>query len=201
MRTISILLILATAAIAAIGSCSPYSPSLPAAPFFCGSADPKCPDGYACMPSGSGNGVCVAPMGTIPVDGSQCADDSNLGPNQTLATAYQLPVDVQKKSVVFAGLAICPAGDKDYYAINISNGNENLEVLVAYESWGGVLQASILNATGVPIASAGPVSGVPGTIRAYTANLPVGTYHALVFGPASGTPAINNYKLTVTVTP
>src|SRR3954467_6417067 len=32
-----------------LAACSPYDPSLPPQPFLCGSAEPKCPDGYTCM--------------------------------------------------------------------------------------------------------------------------------------------------------
>jgi hypothetical protein len=61
--------------IGAVASCTPYDPTLSNDPFFCGSADPKCPDGYACMqPVGTGSAVCVAttPMGgncTMPFTG------------------------------------------------------------------------------------------------------------------------------------
>ena len=47
--------------IAAIASCSPYDPTLGAEPFFCGSADPKCPDGYMCMPP-----TAIVPMSAVP---------------------------------------------------------------------------------------------------------------------------------------
>jgi hypothetical protein len=47
-------------------ACTPYDPTLGPEPFFCGSAEPKCPDGYACtQPAGSGSAVCArqAPSG------------------------------------------------------------------------------------------------------------------------------------------
>ncbi len=42
--------------------CAAYDPNLPATPFFCGSTDPKCPDGYTCMPSTTGDPVCTNAM-------------------------------------------------------------------------------------------------------------------------------------------
>jgi len=191
----------------ALAACSPYDPDLGPVPFLCGSAEPRCPDGYFCQPaSGSGGGeYCVAPNGGgIPIDArnGNCADDSQLEPNDTIQQAFVTPIDSggTKKTLTFAGLAICPAGDKDTYSITISQANENLEVLIEYEAAGAMLQGSILNSGGVPIANASPVSGMTGVIRAYTPNLPVGTYYAQAYGPNSGTLTMNNYKLTINVT-
>lgn len=202
MRSIYLVAVIAVAApLAATQACSPYSPDLGAAPFLCGSADPKCPDGYSCMMNGSGASVCVAPNGQIPDGGNgNCADDSALEPNETIQTAFQTPVAAQKASLTFAGLAICPMGDKDTYAITITTEGQNLEVIVVYDANGAVLNASILNSGGIPIANASPVSGMDGTIRAYTAHLPAGNYYAQVTGPTSGTLTTNNYKLTINAT-
>src|SRR5215813_9983198 len=101
-----------------LAACSPYSPDLGAAPFLCGDTDPKCPDGYMCTTMGSAN-VCLQPNGHVPDGGNgNCADDSALEPNDTIQTAFQTPVADTKPSLVFAGLAICPAGDKDTYSIH-----------------------------------------------------------------------------------
>jgi hypothetical protein len=42
----------------ALGACTAYDPQLGSTPFFCGSADPVCPDGYTCHMNGAGSGVC-----------------------------------------------------------------------------------------------------------------------------------------------
>jgi hypothetical protein len=59
-----------TITLALLAACTPYSPDLSAEPFTCGSGDPQCPDGYACVGnvctdgtgsgsgSGSGSGAC-----------------------------------------------------------------------------------------------------------------------------------------------
>jgi hypothetical protein len=48
-----------------LGACSPYDPELGETPFFCGSADPTCPDGYTCRMTGTGSGICAEnPMGS-----------------------------------------------------------------------------------------------------------------------------------------
>lgn len=36
----------------ALAGCSPYDPSLPSRPFLCGTSEPRCPDGYACIADG-----------------------------------------------------------------------------------------------------------------------------------------------------
>jgi hypothetical protein len=195
------LLVLASSA-----ACSPYDPDLGPAPFLCGPADqdPRCPDGYACMPDPNGGTTeyCLSTGGTVPIDANNtnCADDSQLEPNDTTAMAFQTPVATQKNNLTFAGLAICPSGDKDTYAITITMMNQNLEVIIEYEGGGAELQGSILNSGGIAIANASALAGMPGKKRAYTPNLPTGNYYAQVLGPNSGSLTMNNYKLTVNVT-
>jgi hypothetical protein len=193
MRSFSLLFVLGL-----FGACSPYDPDLGVAPFLCGDAEPRCPDGYTCQPQGSTE-VCLAPGGSLPDAGKgNCADDSTLEPNDSIQMAFQTPVATQKNNLMFAGLAICPAGDKDNYSITITMANQNLEMIIEYDASGADLQGAILNSNGAPIANATPMSS--GVRRAYTPNLPVGTYYAQVYGPSSGTVQTNNYKLTVNVT-
>jgi len=190
----------------ALGACSPYSPDLGAAPFLCGSGAPLCPDGYACQSpqggSGTGSdGVCVKTGGVVPPDSNptNCADDSSLEPNDSIAMAWVTPVDT-RKNFPLSSLAICPGGDKDTFSMQITVANENVEVLIDFDTAGAALQGSILNSGGTAIAQAMPVTGSPGHIRGYVANLPVGTYYAQVFGPASGSVTTNNYNLTINIT-
>lgn len=193
MRSFSLLFVLGL-----FGACSPYDPDLGAAPFLCGDSEPRCPDGYTCQMQGSGSEVCLAPGGMVPDAGKgNCADDSTLEPNDSIQMAFQTPVATQKNTLMFAGLAICPANDVDNYAITITMANQNLEMIIEYDASGADLQGAILNSGGTPIANAAVMTGASGTRRAYTPNLPVGNYYAKVFGPGTGT---NNYKLTVNVT-
>ena len=200
MRSLALLGFFAAAA------CSPYSPDLGAAPFLCGSGTPLCPDGYACQSpqggSGTGSdGVCVKTGGVVPPDSNptNCADDSSLEPNDSIAMAWVTPVDT-RKNFPLSSLAICPGGDKDTFSMQITVANENVEVLIDFDTAGAALQGSILNSGGTAIAQAMPVTGSPGHMRAYVANLPVGTYYAQVFGPASGSVTTNNYNLTINIT-
>jgi hypothetical protein len=113
--------------------------------------------------------------------------------------AWQTPVD-QTKNFPLAGLAICPTGDKDTYAITIRTANENLEMIIEYETDGAPLQGSILNSGGVSIQNTSPVAGAGNKARAYAANLPTSVYYVQVYGPNSGGLTTNNYKLDINVT-
>jgi hypothetical protein len=202
MRTFVFLL-----TIASLAACSPYDPDLGESPFKCRTLasaddkDPRCPDGYTCQTTTSGD-YCLSEGGTVPIDANNlnCADDSSLEPNDMIAQAFQTPVATTKNTLTFAGLAICPAGDKDNYSVTITMANQNLEVLIEYDPSGADLQGSILNSGGTPIANASPVTGMAGVRRAYTPNLPTGVYYASVFGPSAGGLTTNNYKMTINVT-
>jgi hypothetical protein len=201
MRSLALLGFLAAAA------CSPYSPDLGATPFICnGSGAPLCPDGYSCQnPQGGSamgsDGLCIKAGGSVPADSNptMCADDHALEPNDTKDMAWVTPVDT-RKNFPLTNLAICPMGDKDNYSMQITVANENIEVLIDYDTAGAGLQGAILNAGGTPVANAMEISGSPGHLRAYLANSPVGTYYAQVFGPASGSVTTNNYNMTINIT-
>ena len=186
----------------AAGACSPYSPELGAEPFLCGSSAPQCPDGYACTMASGSAGVCTKMGGSGVVADAPpggCNADSTLEPNDTITMAWQTPIDT-RKNFPLTDLAICPAGDKDTYAMAITVQGENVEVLVDYPVTGAALQGAVLNSGGTAIANAMPITGSPGHIRAYVANLPTNTYYVQVQGPASGSVTTNNYKLTINVT-
>lgn len=202
MRIVTLLLI-ATAA------CSPYSPDLGRTPFLCGSADPKCPDGYTCVPgTAGGSDVCVQDGTTAPDapnPNGMCADDSQIetmnGPNNdSIATAYTTPVAVSRGNIDFAGLSICPAGDKDYYTVVLTK-QQMIDVSVVYEAWGGVLQGSILLPNGNPVATLAPQGSM--TMHAATPPMAAGTYYVEVEGPAPTgmNETRNNYTLSINVTP
>ena len=188
-------------------ACSPYSPNLGPEPFLCGSGMPQCPDGYACKTgSGSAASVCMSTGGAA-VDGNMlngmCADDSQVegtGRNDTLMTAYALPDLSTRPScqIILSSLAICPMGDKDDYSLTVAD-LKTIEADVTYESWGSPLQGAITNMAGTPIKTLSAGSG-SNTITAAATNLNAGQYYIEVFGPASS-PGINNYRLTVTLSP
>jgi len=180
--------------------CDAYDRDIGPTPFLCGPDEPRCPMGYTCMMDGiSGDEVCVGNGGSV-TENPDCADDSAYEPNNTLLEAKPTTID-EMKTFTVDGLAVCPANDRDVWSIMIGATTQTIEIVVAYDPDKVPLQAAILNEGGVPIASATPVSGMDGTIRAAQQNLPVGKYYMLVNGPNSGAPAVNNYKLTITASP
>ena len=183
----------------AVTACSPYDPNLGDAPYLCATTEPACPSGYTCqttqMPAPNDR-VCVSEGGMTPDTMGSCADDSSLeGParNDTPQTAYQTPVDSQRLDLTLAGLAVCPAGDKDNYAVTVSAANamKAIEVIVSWDS-GQPLSMSILNAGGTSIGN-GTANGDK-SLRACLPNMPMGTYYASVFATGS---TKNNYRLSV----
>ncbi len=196
MRSFSFLLLTA-----ALSACNGYDPQLPGRAFACDTVEPRCPENYTCQDEGMGTMVCLSNSGGV-VDagptGFQCADDSILegaGKNDTIQTAYATPVATQRKDISFAGLAICPEGDKDTYTVNITTANSNLEAVSSWES-GMPISVSILGSGGATLNN-GTSSGA-NSLRAYVANLPVATYYVQTYAAAN---VKNNYKVTITVTP
>ena len=182
-----------------LGACG-YSPDLGGSPFLCAAAEPKCPDGYACMADTTGRQVCYSTSGNIvdaPVSGFQCADDSALEgvpKNDTIATAFVTNVATQRNEITFAGLAICPEGDKDTYHIQLSRVSD-LEVITSWDS-GMPISVSILGMGGATLVNG--TSNGPSSLKAFAANLAAGTYYAQAYASAT---TKNNYKIAFKVTP
>jgi hypothetical protein len=198
MRSAALLIL--TLSALTLGACSPFDPDLGGKPYACAMAEPLCPSGYTCQDDGTGTMACIGSGGPgvdAPPSGFQCADDSLLegaGKNDTIQTAYATPVAQQRQDISFAGLAICPEGDKDNYLVTITTANSNLEVITSWDS-GMPVSVSILNGGGTSINN-GTASG-ENMLRAFAANLPAGTYYAQAFAAAN---AKNNYRISIKVT-
>ena len=181
--------------------CSPFDPDLGGVPYKCGPAgtEPRCPENYTCQTVGTSE-VCVSNEGPGPdgmVSGFQCADDSLLegtSKNDTIQNAYATPVAQQRNDISFAGVAICPEGDKDNYLIVTTVANSNIEVITSWDS-GMPVSVSILTAGGTSINN-GTANG-ENMLRAYAANVPVGSYYANAYAAAN---AKNNYRISIKVT-
>jgi hypothetical protein len=191
--------LLSSILLTAVG-CSAYDPDLGSIPYKCGMTDPKCPDGYACTNNGTED-VCVSKSGVTPdsgmMGGFQCADDSLLegsSRNDSITNAYATPVAQQRNDISFAGVAICPMGDKDNYLIVTTVANSNIEVITSWDS-GDPVSVSILNAGGTSINN-GTASG-ENMLRAFAANVPVGQYYAQAYAAAT---TKNNYRISIKVT-
>ncbi len=181
------------------GACN-YNPDLGGTPFLCAAEEPKCPNGYECVADTAGRQVCTTTSGVVvdaSISGFQCADDGILEgatKNDTIATAYSTPVASTKPDITFAGLAICPEGDKDTYKMDVSVVSD-VEVITTWES-GMPVSVSILGAGGATLVN-GTSSGEK-SLKAFAANLSAGTYYAQAYASAT---TKNNYKISLKVTP
>jgi hypothetical protein len=184
---------------AVLGACG-YNPDLGGTPFLCAAEEPKCPDGYECMADTTGRQVCYSTSGNIvdaQVSGFQCADDSlleGMTKNDTIASAYSTPVASTKPEITFAGLAICPEGDKDTYKMDVSVISD-VEVTTSWDA--GMPVSVVLLGPGGATLVTGTSNGEK-SLRAFGANLAAGTYYAQAYAAAT---TKQNYKITLKVTP
>jgi hypothetical protein len=183
----------------ALAACNPYDKDLGPEPFFCGSTNPRCPMGYVCVqdPNTSMN-VCAHAAGSG--SGSfQCADDSAIEPNDTLATATPTSLDTTR-TFQHGGLAICPSGDRDNFALVLASAGESVEATVAFDPTAGALHCTIANAAAIPVSTETAVADMPGTIRAFAQGVPEGMYYVQVFAAKTVGLDENNYSVTINVT-
>ncbi|MDX2089349.1 MAG: DUF2271 domain-containing protein [Kofleriaceae bacterium] len=80
--------------------------------------------------------------------------------------------------------AICPAGDEDYFQINVTRAGTTIELSLTFEAPGATFNLRLLNAGGTAIAQR---AGDTGALHVEAANLPVGTYYGLVSAQGTGT--------------
>ncbi|MBP9085052.1 MAG: hypothetical protein KBG15_03000 [Kofleriaceae bacterium] len=182
-------------AVATLAACNPYAPDLPAAPFRCGPVEPRCPEDYTCKTYTADYQVCESGTGTVdapPTDSGAliCNNDQALEPNDAIGTARAIPAKPIGTPFKFAGVAICPETDKDYYAITVDANTTNIQVIVEF-STGTPLTLSLLNSNGNSVAT-GTTAGKANT--AFLANAAAGVYYAFVAGGK------NNYDITITQT-
>jgi hypothetical protein len=168
-----------------LAACDAYDHDLGSTPFLCGTSEPRCPTDYSCIEDpNSGDQVCVdsdSLTGT-----GNCADDSALEPNDTLAEATAASATYERD-----GLAICPATDKDTFAIAVT-APITIELSVTFEH-GATLRAAILNAGGIPLAT-GSLDEDTRTLHAVAEANAAGMYYAQVSSPSGRS---NNYKITL----
>ncbi|MEO6771980.1 MAG: hypothetical protein ABI467_03045 [Kofleriaceae bacterium] len=181
-------------------ACSSYSPDLGQVPFACGMSDPKCPDGYDCVPlGGAGQMVCARAGGTAPDggDNGQCADDSNLEPNNDVAHAYMIN-SLPAGGLKLAGLSICPAGDKDTYELAAAQG-QTLEADIDFDPSQAALTVNLISSSGVTTAPGQPNGS--GKAKAALVGTQSGMqYVQVLVSPTAGSMTTNgNYKLTLTL--
>ncbi|MBL9018808.1 MAG: hypothetical protein JNL83_31770 [Myxococcales bacterium] len=175
------------AAVLALGACDAYDHDIGSTPFLCGTfAEKRCPADYACIEDpNTGDEICVSSASiTTAVD---CADDSAIEPNNTLAEA----TPVANGAYTRLEVAICPPTDADTFALPLA-APATIELEIVLDR-GATLRAAILNEGGVPIAT-GTLDEGSRTVRAVAAAERAGTYYARVSSP---TGRANNYSITI----
>ncbi|HVK87549.1 MAG TPA: hypothetical protein VM513_25705 [Kofleriaceae bacterium] len=180
------------------GACSAYDTDLGPTPYLCGQTDPVCPEGYACQEdTTTGDRICVGGDGLMA--DFDCADDSDVEPNDLLGDATSTGLD-GTNTFRREDLAICAAGDRDVFAITIATQGEAIELVTEFQANGAPLVASILNAGGIPIATATAVTGERTELRAIARDLAPGQYYAQVAAEPGARLMLNNYTLSLAVT-
>lgn len=183
----------AAAFLLSLGACSPYSPDFTSDPFECGDTAPECPDGYTC----GSDSLCVkgGGGGGSGSGGFMCADDSALEPNNSIGTAYNTPVATQRATLDLTGLAICPAGDLDFYKVTTTAADQTLTATMTYSEGEAILNVQILDTQGNTLANG---SGSSNVLTA-THSLPNSgaAYYVEVSSSQSG--GENNYSLNLAV--
>jgi len=183
-------------------ACSSYSPDLGAVPFSCGMSDPKCPDGYECVPLGSGGQMeCLKSGGTAPDGGGnngQCDDDSLLEPNNDTAHAYMIN-SLPAGGLKLAGLAICPAGDKDTYELTQATAGQTLSADIEFDATQAALTVNFVTSTGT-VTTVGQANG-SGKAKATLVGVQSGPqYIQVLVSPTAGSMTTNgDYKLNITL--
>ena len=177
-----------------LAACSPYSPSLSNQPFSCGSDNATgCPDGYTCNA-----GTCVDSNGggmvAGPDAGMSGCPDQTIEPNNSYTSPFQTPVASQLTTFKLTGVAICPAGDIDVYALT-TTGMQTITASITYNSSGAALDMQLLDSNGMTMKNG---TGTANTISASVADLPASmTYYVMVQG--SSTTDTNGYSLEIDV--
>jgi hypothetical protein len=189
-----------TALAAALVACSPYDPDLGGRPFKCGTSDPVCPDGYACVGTGSA-AVCEqtgAADAHMSIDSShvQCGTDTSLEPNDDIGHALQTPVRMQQADYMLAKLAICPSTDIDMYAIYTTAIGQQVRITLTYDPSQGQLNMKLLTSQGADAGFVGQPSG--NQIIIATNRLSVDRFFVQV---SAATNVENNYDIDFNVSP
>src|SRR5690606_21218725 len=185
----------------AAGACNSYDPDLGAAPFRCGTSEPRCPLGYTCVAYSDTEQLCEVTGGGDDQGGPEpdagafaCADDGELEPNNGTDQATNTFIPSVHDSYRLVGLSICPDNDEDYFLFVVDIAGKNLRADLRYQSARGQLILEVLNGDGAVISTAEAVAGMPDLLRADVPNLPQGTYFAKVRAPAG---IQNNYDVAI----
>ena len=193
-----------SAALLLAASCDPYSPNLGnTAPFRCGTDDPRCPEGFACVEYSPSQQLCekedsaaIPDSGPGQIDSGpfECGRDSQIEPNESITDPTITPIPDFGPEYELVGLQICPDTDIDVFRFRTDVVGKNVTVRLVHNAGAGTLALDILNSGGVSI-TAGTATANPDVIEASVVNLPVSTYFAQVRSTEAGVE--NDYDIEI----
>jgi hypothetical protein len=163
------------ALLAALAACSTYDPNLGAAPFLCGTDEPRCPDGYT--PVDVSVIRCECHRGTLPPDAPDfypCNGDT-AEPNESISMATPTHIGLNDTDF-FPNLAICPPTDVDVFSLSVLEPSTLVKATVTFDVARDPPAIDFLDSGGVSLkpAVASPQPGV--LVATYTAAI-AGTYY------------------------
>ncbi len=201
--------ILSVLSVAVSTGCVSYDPTLGETPFRCEASNDSCPKGYQCTEK-EADFVCLrADLVTDDGDGEEppdpvvtpppftCSDDSQLEPNDTLASPTELPVPSQTDLFSLEGLSICPVGDVDVFHFSADEPGKTITVTLKLRSDRGLLSLDVLDETGVSVRQGVPDNGDTEVLVAKIEDAEPGTYFAQVRAQSAET--VNNYGIEISV--
>lgn len=155
MKTSFTTFVFAALAVPALAACNPFDPELSVTPFLCGD-EGECPEGYSC----NADNICQQNGSEDPpIDAAasfQCANDTQLGDNNSPSTAYVTGIGVSTRELELVSLSICPSDDRDHYKFTAELDNLYLEIRAVGMADRAPLQVNLLNQQGTIVGSAGP---------------------------------------------
>jgi hypothetical protein len=180
--------------------CAPYDPELGDKPFLCGPDEPRCPEGYTPTNVNSRCECHRTPDGTnpAPITPAACTVDQIEGNDTTQSATPTAIGQGGTNTTSFASTSICPATDKDYFAVNLVCVSAILRVDLQYEVGKPPPRIDILNAFGVSLTPT-IAANAQGKITATATGSQSGQHYVLVESGPNGMP--QNYMIDIVVTP
>jgi hypothetical protein len=117
-------------------------------------------------------------------------------PTSSMQTAVDTGVASMTSTFAMTGMAICPAGDQDFFEVEITQTTSDIEVVIEHAAMEPAVAGSLLNSTGIPIRNSMAVPGTAQT-RIDATYLPAGVYYVETYALPGAT---SHYKLDLSVT-
>jgi hypothetical protein len=170
-------------ALGGLGACDAYSPDLGETPFQCAMAAPRCPDDYAAVPTFNFQGMeisCVCTRADIAVDGGMQPDAEAFVCGETEMTndSFEDASAIASPPIPLNQKSICPAGDRDFYKIQVMDTPKTISATVVPEQADVDVRLTLYNTTMTPVANSPEGTGMK---QVLTSANEVGLYYVEVW--------------------